>query len=91
MERSLKRPSGEQPHRSPDRPKRPECNTQTARFLDRAVVLPERQENGKEDADDAVEARGGLLRLMVEMGKSPVCRRRANLMLVSEPLKQQFL
>eukprot|EP00964_Phaeocystis_antarctica_P000344 scaffold185_cov64-Phaeocystis_antarctica.AAC.1 len=46
--------------------------TQAARFLDRAVVLPgrhEQHENGKEDADDAVEAQGGLLRLEVEMGK----------------------
>ena len=46
--------------------------TQAARFLDRAVVLPgrhEQHENGKEDADDAVEAQGGLLRLMVEMGE----------------------
>eukprot|EP00964_Phaeocystis_antarctica_P151914 scaffold119608_cov57-Phaeocystis_antarctica.AAC.2 len=47
--------------------------TQAALFFDRAAVLPERQhENGKEDADDAVEAQGGLLRLMVEMGKSGV-------------------
>ena len=46
--------------------------TQAARFLDHAVVLPERHqqhENGKEDADDAVEAQVGLLRLMVEMGE----------------------
>ena len=50
----------------------PRCQdtTQAARFFDRAAVLPERQhENGKEDADDAVEAQGGLLRLMVEMGE----------------------
>eukprot|EP00964_Phaeocystis_antarctica_P011433 scaffold6318_cov56-Phaeocystis_antarctica.AAC.5 len=35
--------------------------TQAARFLDHAVVLPERHqqhENGKKDADDAVEAQG---------------------------------
>eukprot|EP00964_Phaeocystis_antarctica_P011905 scaffold6568_cov60-Phaeocystis_antarctica.AAC.4 len=45
--------------------------TQAARFLDRTVVLPERQhENGNEDADDADDAQGGLLRLVVEMGKS---------------------
>eukprot|EP00964_Phaeocystis_antarctica_P006790 scaffold3671_cov61-Phaeocystis_antarctica.AAC.5 len=51
---------------------RPQGAAQAARFLDRAVVLPERhheqRENGK-DADDAVETQGGLLRLMVEMGK----------------------
>eukprot|EP00964_Phaeocystis_antarctica_P136408 scaffold100852_cov66-Phaeocystis_antarctica.AAC.3 len=47
--------------------------TQAARFLDRAVVLPERHElheKGKEDTDDAVEAQGGVFCLMVEMGKS---------------------
>eukprot|EP00964_Phaeocystis_antarctica_P099987 scaffold65719_cov65-Phaeocystis_antarctica.AAC.5 len=71
MEHSLERPSGEQPHLSPYRPAIGQCATQAARFLDRAVVLPERQhENGKEDADDAAKAQGGLLHLMVEMEKS---------------------
>ena len=66
--------------------------TQAARFLDRAVVLPERQhENGKEDADDAAKAQGGLLHLMVEMGKSALTSQGKSHAGLLEPLKQQLL
>ena len=66
--------------------------TQAARFLDRAVVLPERQhKNGNEDADDADDAQGGLLRLVVEMGKSALTSQGNSHAGLLEPLKQQFL
>ena len=92
MEHSLERPSGEQPHLSPYRPAIGQCATQAARFLDRAVVLPERQhENGKEDADDAAKAQGGLLHLMVEMGKSGLTSQGKSHVGLLDPLKQQFL
>ena len=73
MEHSLERPFGEQPHLRPHRPNRPGCNTDGAVSRPRCVVLParhEQHEHGKEDANDAVEAQGGLIRLMVEVGKS---------------------
>ena len=56
-------------------------------------MLPEHQhENGKEDADDAVEAQGGLLRLMVEMGKSGLTSQgKSHAGIQTKPLKQQFL
>ena len=54
------------------RPKRPGGHHRWRCFPD-PLAQPKRQEqheNGKKDADDAVEARGGLLRLMIGMGKS---------------------
>ena len=53
-------------------PERPGGQHRRRCFLD-PLAQPNRQEqhgNGKDDADDAVEARGGPLRLMIEMGKS---------------------
>ena len=52
------------------RPERPGGQHRRRYFPD-PLAQPDRQEqhgNGKDDADDAVEARGGPLRLMIEMG-----------------------
>ena len=92
MEHSLEHPSGELPHLSPYRPSGPGCNTGGAVSRPRCVVLPERQhENGKEDADDAAKAQGGLLHLMVEMGKSGLTSQGKSHVGLLDPLKQQFL
>ena len=68
---SLERSSGEHPHASLRISAREARGQPRRRYFPDPLAQPDRQEqhgNGKDDADDAVEARGGPLRLMIEMG-----------------------